>query len=116
MLYAKEADDVMDIRESMVFPNCYDIFNQYENLVVRRLGTTVVNSKLRVVAELGEKCILTDRYGFCVTNHVEVQNVRLVDNQSIWIKLINRSNRNIIIPLGEIIAQIMLLPIDMVGR
>jgi hypothetical protein len=47
---------------------------------------------------------------------VEVQNVGLDDDECIQLKLINRTNKDVIIPYGEIVAQIMILPTEMVGR
>lgn len=115
-MYAKTRDEVIDLRESMIYPNCYDLFNGYDNLRVRRNGITVICTGIKVVAELGERCLLTDRYGFCVGNHVEVQNARLNDDECIKLKMINRSNKDVIVPYGVILAQVMVLPIEMVGR
>lgn len=116
MMYAKTNDETIDLRESMVYPNCYDIFNQFDNLRIRRFGITSICTGLKVIADLGERCVLTDRYGFCVSHHVEVQNVGLDDDECIQLKLINRTNKDVIIPYGEIVAQIMILPTEMVGR
>jgi dUTPase len=116
MLYAKTRDECFDLRESMIYPNCYDIFNEWSELRIKKHGVTVLCTGIKIIADLGERCLLTDRYGFCVTHHVEVQNVRLRDDECIGLKLINRTNRDVIVPYGEIIAQVMTIPIDMIGR
>jgi len=116
MMFVKVNSETLDLMESMIYPNCYDLFNQFKDLRIRRNGVSTLCSGIKVNADLGERCVLTDRYGFCVSNHVEVQNVGLCNDQCIVLKFINRTNKDVIIPYGEIVAQIMVLPIDMVGR
>lgn len=106
----------IDIRESMVYIDCYDIFNCWPGLCLRKKGITTVEIGLKVIAGLGEKCVITDRYGFCVTNYIEVENMAVEDDKPIKLKLINRTNRDIIIDHGEILCQVMVLNIDMIGR
>lgn len=117
MMFARASDDTIDLRQSLVYPNCYDIFNHFEGgLRIRRNGVTHLCTGLKIIADLGESCVLTDRYGYCVANHVEVQNMKLIDDDCIRLKLINRTNKDVIVPYGEILAQVMIFPIEMVGR
>ncbi len=116
MIYARTFYDAFDLRESMVYPNCFDIFNYWPGLCLEKRGSTVLELGIKVIAGLGEKCFLTDRYGFCVTHFIEVENKVVGDDLPIRVKLTNRTNRDIIIPHGEILCQIMVLGIDMVGR
>jgi dUTPase len=51
-----------------------------------------------------------------VTNFIEVENKVVGDDQPISVKLINRSNQDVVIKHGEILCQIMILSIEMVGR
>jgi dUTPase len=115
-MYAKTFPGAIDLRESFIYPDCYDIFNSWEGLRLRKRGTTVISLGIKVIAGLGEKCVLTDRYGACVTNFIEVENKVVGDDQPISVKLINRSNQDVVIKHGEILCQIMILSIDMVGR
>lgn len=116
MLYAKVWQSAIDLRESMVYPDCYDIFNCWEGLRLRKKGITNIAIGLKIVAGLGEMCLLTDRYGFCVTHYVEVENKVVYDDFPIGLKLINRTNEDILVPYGEILCQIMIMNVDMVGR
>ena len=116
MIYAKTLNHAFDLRESLVYPDCFDIFNCWPGLCLRKRGATFVSIGLKILAGLGEKCVLTDRYGFCVTNFIEVENMTILDDDPLRLKLINRSNRDVIIPYGEILCQVMVLNIDMIGR
>jgi len=116
MMYKKLWNECIDLRESMVYPDCYDIFNCWAGLCVRKNGTTTVATGLKVIAGLGEKMVVTDRYGFCVTNQLEVENIKLTDDDTIDLKLINRTNKDVMIPYGAILCQVMLIPLEMVGR
>lgn len=116
MIFAKTFYDAYDMRESIVYPNCFDIFNYWPSLCIRKHGSTTLEIGLKVIAGLGEKCFLIDRYGFCVTNFIEVENMEVGDDKPIMVKMTNRTNRDIFIPRGEILCQIMVLGIDMVGR
>jgi dUTPase len=116
MIYAKTFGEAFDIRESMIFPDCFDIFNCWPGLCLPKKGTTVIELGLKIIAGLGEKCVLTDRYGYCVAHFIEVENKVVGDDYPLYIKLINRTNRDVMIPCGEILCQIMVLNIDMVGR
>jgi dUTPase len=115
-MYKKLWNECIDLRESMVYPDCYDIFNCWAGLCVRKNGTTVVATGLKVLAGLGEKLVVTDRYGFCVTHQLEVQNAKLNDDDDIQLKIINRTNKDVMIPYGAILCQVMLIPLEMIGR
>ena len=116
MMYKKLWNECIDLRESMVYPDCYDIFNCWAGLCIRKSGSTTINTGLKVIAGLGEKLVLTDRYGFCVTSGMEIENKEVVDDDDVLLKIINRTNKDVIVPYGVILCQIMLLPIEMVGR
>ena len=115
-MYQKLWNECIDLRESMVYPDTYDIFNCWTGLCVRKNGATTVQTGLRAIAGLGEKLVVTDRYGFCVTHQLEVENMQVIDDEDIQLKLINRTNKDIVIPYGAILCQIMMLQIEMVGR
>jgi dUTPase len=116
MIYSKLFNDTIDLRESLVYPDCYDIFNSWPNLRLRKNGATTIELGVKVIAGLGEKCVMTDRYGYCVTNGIHVENKVVADDLPIFVKLINRTNSDVFIPHGEILCQIMVFTIDMVGR
>jgi hypothetical protein len=103
-------------QQSIIYPNCYDVFNCWNDLVIRKNRFLQVSLGFKIFDDLGERCVLVDRYGFCVTNHLTVENMPIVNDIPIWCKITNNTNKDIHVPHGAILCQIMRLPIDMVGR
>lgn len=116
MLFSKLWSGSIDVKESMVFPDCYDVFNSYTDLFIEKNGVTTINLGITILSGLGEKCVLMDRYGYTVSHQIELENMALDDDTPVCAKFINRTNRDVIVPLGEILCQIMVFNIDMVGR
>jgi hypothetical protein len=115
MLFEKMVPDVLEMRESMIYPECWDVFNQMD-VVVKADFTTVLNTRLRVFRELGENLFVTNRYGFCVAHGVEVENYAVEHMQVLKLMLVNRTGLDILMPFGAIVAQIVLMPNELVGR
>lgn len=116
MLIRKVLGEEVIILKSIVYSNCYDIFNCRSDLKIIKNGVSYVALNFKILSDAEEQCLLVDRYGFCVTNKIELENMVIKDDVLVWVKLINRSNIDVRIPYGEIIGQIMCLPTDFVDR
>lgn len=116
MLFVRVLKEGYDIKESMVYPDTYDCFNHWPELLVKKRNHIFIPLGIKTIAGLGERLVLTDRYGFCVSNGMEVRNQALMDDIPICIKITNNSSNDIIIPDGAILCQIMVLQMEMVGR
>lgn len=110
MQFVRVLSQTYDFFPSLLYENTFDIFNCWSNLVIRKRSHLYIPIGFKFVLGGDEGLIIVDRYGFCVENRLEVQNVVIQHDNPVCIKITNNSSEDVFIPQRKILCQIMVPP------